>query len=159
MDCCVCHDMASDEDEPAAIPPSPSHTMQQLTLSSCIKNAAQLIYPTCSLQNSKKGTAKNRHTLQVRLWCKSQNCTKASAIHFANLQEQERWSLRTRKSKQGKSLAHKCNRKEVCDLQEQSHCNIHCKMQEQWDVSTVIGCHGWSKIKVGDEWARRNKAA
>ncbi len=139
--------------------PSPSHTRQQLTFSSCIKNATQLIYPTCSLWNSKKGTAKNRHTLQVRLWCKSQNCTKARAIHCANLQEQERWSSHTCKSKQGKSLAYKCDRKEVRDLQEQSHCDIRCKMQERWDVSTVIGCHGWSKIKVGHECARRNKAA
>ncbi len=159
MDCCVSHDMASDEDEPAAIPPSPSHTSQQLTFSSCIKNAAQSIYPTCSLRNSKKGTTKNRHTLQVRLCCKSQNCTKASAIHFANLREQERWSSRTCKSKQGESLAHKCDRKQVRNLQEQSQRNIRCKMQEQWDMSTVTGCHGWSKIKVGDEWARRNKAA
>ena len=35
----------------------------------------------------------------MQLWCKSQTCTKASAIHFANLREREWWSLRTRKSR------------------------------------------------------------
>ncbi len=87
--------------------------------------------PHAHLQASRRATAKNRHALQVRLWCKSQTCTKASAIHFANLQEQEQWSLRTRKSKQDKLQPHKCNHKEVRDLQEQSCQNNCCKFKEQ----------------------------
>jgi len=110
---------------------------------------------------ARRGSVKNCRASQVQLWCKFRTCTKASAIHFANLRERERerWSSRTCKSEQDKSPARKCDREEVRDLQEQSRRDNHCESQEWWDVNTVITCHGWGDIKVGDEWARRTKAA
>ena len=87
--------------------------------------------PLARLQAARRGTTKNLNSLQVRLWCKSRTCTKASAIHFANLREQEQWSLGTRKSKQDKLPAHKCNHKEVRDLQEQSRHDNCCELKEQ----------------------------
>ena len=157
MDCCVCWDMASDE--PVTIPPVPpiqgNNYFQRLHQILPPKQYIPLAHP----QATRRATTKNCRALQAQLWCKSWTCTQASVIHFANLQEQEQWSLCTHKSKQDKLQPHKCNHKEVRDLQEQSHCDIHCKMQERWDVNTVIACNGWGNIKVGDEWARRNKAA
>ena len=112
---------------PQSLPFKATTIFQRLNQKTHPKQSTPLACP----QATRRGTAKNWHALQVQLWCKLQTCTKASAIHFANLQEWEQWSSHPRKSKQDKLPARECDRKEVHDLQEQSHHKNGCESQEQ----------------------------
>ncbi len=145
--------MALDKDEPAAIPPSPSHTRQQLTFSSCIKkccpnNIPHLLSPEQQEEEPQRTTTHRKcdcdasHELaQKQVQYISQTC-KGTSDEVRILAKANKTNRRLANATANKSVICKSNRIATTTASCKSNCNDALAMRCKHGDSGCTGTGG-----------------